>query len=811
MLADGLLTWRMLEVLRDAALQMQDAKDDGDEEAFRGFEAEWQREARAFLERQRGVKGEPAAKAKARYRTGARAWIVGVDKQLRSTIGSGLRRFVQPVSLEERGNPVSWPVLSVALDQGSDGWSAVMYLQRRANMNLIVMFDPSHRAWNDSKAALQQAGLWSAALLLQITMNLDHGPWRDGKWHSEVVQAAELYAQFKNPDQDAMLISLLEPILRGTGDIDSLSSPTVAFDIAQSLPEHFSSMHPKVSMTRWFGFVDTARAFLPKWHRRLLLQMLLCIETGVFNGDKQSDALGAVSFGGAASSSGERISTARESEEVKKLRLACKNTLELSTLVLGDAHLHRTCMLICAVLEPMREWQSQQSRALRSCPEVLAWYKQAALGHGWASLNAIAKLIEDDGVLADLGVGQLEPQDKLDNLSNISLSVVNEGRTSQATGGLIVALLGARLQTESCYTQGLPLRLAALLDEEAAPRVIADLKRDAEAWAVVKDIKGGFWKKVAARSPFALVFVQQVVEGLRSADWAMTRDLRQVLEGAFAGLGQTKVVEDGFQKERHCEAKNSNRRMALNRIWLSPVDMKVLGDTHRFEEIPFAKEQLPPGVRADDANSLYFSRAKDLSVPVPDLVSKTSATSWYSPAPQMFIGHVADMSLWRYCIQHKQTHLAEKSWLSVLLKGASICVRHTSQKQWFLAVASYSGVAAVGWPMRAVKLGGKTLYGLATDVQWSDTPFLHIISLDEWRAFSFEWAGPLELKISTGARPPQTRLLAVPDGPADSLLNVCAKKVRLKPCAGVKPGLCPMLLQWLGGCAAKPVQRSQVR
>lgn len=597
-----------------------------------------------------------------------------------------------------------------------------MYLQRRANINLVVMFDPGHRAWNDSKAALQQAGLWSAALLLQMTMDVDRGPWKDGKWFAEVAQASELFANFRQADQDPWLISLVEPILRDTGDLDSLSDPMVAAGIAQSLPEHFSRMQPKISMTRWFGFVDAAREFLPKWHRRLLVQMMLCLQTGVFQSDKASDSLAAVSLPSEASSSGERVSTSRESEEIRKLRLACRNTLELITLVPGDAHLHRTCKLICAVLEPMREWDTQQSRMLRSSPEALLWYKWESLGHGWASLNAIARLTHDQGTLADLGVGHVDSQVSPGGLSAVSLPLVNETRSARAFGDLVVGLLGARLQTESCYTQGLPLRLAGLLDEAAAPRVIQELWEDLRAWEMIRESKGHFWKRVKARSPFELVFVQQVVACLQLSDWSMTDGLKRVPEGVFSCPGQTKLIEDGFQKERHAESQNANRRMALSRIWLSPVELKVLGATHRYEDIPFATEPVPPGVRDEDTKSLFFSRAKDMSMPLPDLVSSSASTSWYSPTPQMYIGHESDMSLWRYLSRRNELHLGEKSWLSVLLKGARICVKHSSHDRWYLAVARYSGVAAVGWPMQQLSVGGKALYSLATQVDWSETP-----------------------------------------------------------------------------------------
>lgn len=218
--------------------------------------------------------------------------------------------------------------------------------------------------------------------------------------------------------------------------------------------------------------------------------------------------------------------------------------------------------------------------------------------------------------------------------------------------------------------------------------------------------------------------------------------------------------------------------MALTRIWLSPVEMQVLSGTHRFQVVPFATEHVPPGVRDDDAKTLFFNGTKDMSVALPDLVSGSASTSWYSPTPQMFIGHVADMSLWRHLVRRNELQLGEKSWLSVLLKGVRMCVRHSSHDRWYLAIASYSGVAAVGWPMQEIRIGAHTFYGLAAQLSWSDTPFLHIVNLSEWRAFSFEWAGPLHVKLMTKENQGSTRLFAVPDGAPGALLKICARKAR---------------------------------
>lgn len=504
----------------------------------------------------------------------------------------------------------------------------------------------------------------------------------------------------------------------------------------------------------------------------------------------------------AADGGGERVSTSKESEALRKMRAACRNTLELSTLVLADPHLHTTCRLIAAAMEPLRRWQSAQSKALRSCSEVLGWYQRQALGQGWACLNELVRLLSDPGVLSDLGVGRvLAGLSASSRLSRDDIVVINEDKVVTAYGDLILGLLGARLQTETCYTQALPLRLVSLLSDEAAPQAIEQLHKQYKAWQEVEALTSYFWKRVQLRSPFGLCFVQQVIELLAENKWAMSDKLAGVLRGAFSGLGQTKIVEDGFQKERHAESKNSNRRMALARSWMAPVNAEVLCGIHRFQEIDYDAEQVLPGTPSLDTRGLYYGRLKSASIQFPGLVS-SQAPKWYSPAPQMFAGHTADLSLYEHCADEKAHHLGHQSWLSVLLQGGNICIRRGDLGVWHLAVASYSGIATLGWPMEACHIGGRLMYKLRADVGSSDTPFMHIVSLDGWSAFTFSWWGPTRINVETGHAMTLPALYAVPDQEKGApLLHCVARKAHVA--SGVSPKLRtgpPRCKFWVNSC-----------
>ena len=62
---------------------------------------------------------------------------------------------------------MTWPLLTVAADRGTDGLCAMAYLRRALNINLDELPDPSHDVTNDVTLAIQRAGLWPHEVLMQ--------------------------------------------------------------------------------------------------------------------------------------------------------------------------------------------------------------------------------------------------------------------------------------------------------------------------------------------------------------------------------------------------------------------------------------------------------------------------------------------------------------------------------------------------------------------------------------------------------------------------------------------------------------------
>lgn len=66
-----------------------------------------------------------------------------------------------------------WDVLVLNIDQGSDGWSAQYFLRYGLCACVLVLIDPAHRSWKNSKLALQDAGLWGVVTVTIACLNGD--------------------------------------------------------------------------------------------------------------------------------------------------------------------------------------------------------------------------------------------------------------------------------------------------------------------------------------------------------------------------------------------------------------------------------------------------------------------------------------------------------------------------------------------------------------------------------------------------------------------------------------------------------------
>lgn len=758
--------------MRDANLQAEQAVEENNSVAIATGREEWYSQASEFWAAQAGRSELDGKKdGPKRYRSKAKAWVTACDHMLVTMTGAGLRHFAQPEE-GHRGDPERWPVLTICLDQGSDGWAGGMWLQHQAKVNCLLLFDVSHRGWNDACLALRSCGI----LLLQICMNLDHGPWQDGKWHKELREATSLYQSLATPHSCPMFAGLLGQILHDRGEDERIAEDGIADEVFSTLGDTISSMSIKASMCRWFGLVESGENYSRAWHTRLLIHIFLLQQLGILTNSLMTrvglslSASKDIQAGDLA-----KGTTARDVESVRQLGAKCRNSLELVTMVLLDPMMYQSLTIILAVLRPLRAFHSEQSKRLRSTKEALEWYIEQSLGKGFDILRQLAEMTSDHGVLFVAGIGK----DSVDaNAKNRSCSedpkVLREDKLADMFAGLIVALISRRLQVSFWYTHGLPGSFPKLLDLVEGARFLVHLKSCYEDYLAMKSLNYPFWKKLTARSPFNLILVQQIVEIAKGSGWTITEGLLHVVRQAWSTMGASKIIEDAWQRERFQEERDSvNRRVQLGKVWMNLVIKKVLPEVHRFEEIPYEHQPIGRGLKDLNIQALFHPKVKDATVGVRSIEGKSATAGWHSLSPTNYFGHVADLGLFRFCASNDKLHLGDKSWLAILLGCPNLIVKKRGSRA-YLAFASYSGIAGWGWPLVAEECRKRTIYRLDSTATPEDIAMLYIVDLEEWQATTFDWAGKLRMKVEFGWE--HAPLTIVPRYSFEGLLQAVARQ-----------------------------------
>jgi hypothetical protein len=449
----------------------------------------------------------------AKFRISARDWLAAADSMLKASAGVGLVDFIVTPAMEASVPPASWPGITVCIDQGTDGWSAVSFLGWKLGCNFLVLPDPSHRVWNDCMLSLKSSRLWGLTMVMAKVFGLDQGPWSDSKWYHESVEAVEVYMATSGGPTDSLFQELLPRILADMGQKERITESGIEVEVWQSLREAFRVKMQKVAMTRWFGWVSSARQMLALWHRRLLTYMYISLAQGWIQLGAAADfckMAAPTRVAQAADADPVELPTARDLAELEQLRKKCKNSLQMSSTMLADPEVRRLVQGVVLVFAPCEAWQSEQLRALQSVSGAATHYMNEANGASLLCLRGLAGLFSAIDFWQEVGCwapgarrpwAAEGPQHPL---------VLSDDATAQQLGSLIMDLVKNRFRSMVMFTRGLPWRLAGLLDVAKSGPILAWLQRLDEAWHTgVLQARGATWTRIRGRSLMQLKVVKQ--------------------------------------------------------------------------------------------------------------------------------------------------------------------------------------------------------------------------------------------------------------------------------------------------------------
>ena len=348
--------------------------------------------------------GKAAAKAKAKpqarrakqvQRKQAYRYLRTLDYLLLLALGCGLRAF-----LPDEPTPAGWahqPARVLNMDQGSPAFAITWYLEYHLGARFLCVRNAFHREWNDIRGAIRDAGLWWVILLTSLTFNLCYGPCNGSAWFEKLKGGAtELLAKQKVADP---LFQAFYPSICNDARQTVLGTEAHQAEVLQAMAtsEAFALKGHRVTLKRWFSWMDAADFHDRTWHQRLLVITSIGMELGVckslqdipfFGGlsafckrgspeeereKQEGEAVEGLARAakevGAASSSAEVKAPEgaglmqTEDNSLKKLRQSCSNTLYVAGAVLGREGLQTMARVVRVFAAPFLR-QPQCQRAL---------------------------------------------------------------------------------------------------------------------------------------------------------------------------------------------------------------------------------------------------------------------------------------------------------------------------------------------------------------------------------------------------------------------------------------------------------------
>ena len=177
----------MKDLFTGATLAVNNMAKNEEQEAAK---ASWKKMAEAYWSAQAGI-AEKETRSMKPERANALRWLAATEHMIVAACGWGWQKFQQPDDVAKRHpQPERWPVVTLSIDQGSDGWCAVQFMLS-LGINIALVNDVSHRTWNDCELGLRDADLWFTCTIFSTVLSIDAGPWSGSRWWEEAQEGAQ--------------------------------------------------------------------------------------------------------------------------------------------------------------------------------------------------------------------------------------------------------------------------------------------------------------------------------------------------------------------------------------------------------------------------------------------------------------------------------------------------------------------------------------------------------------------------------------------------------------------------------------------
>ena len=622
-------------------------------------------------------------------------------------------------------------LLVLCLDEGKQGWAASHFLTHGLNMNVLAIRDPIHRAVNDWKQAVKQAGLWCIINASTLAFNICYGPWGSESWWSKAKGAARSFINHTDTT-DPLFRWLENKISSATNDPFFELKPEILEESLESKGEH-------VSLCRWFSWVKAAREHMPMWWPRLAALITAGLETKLF--DTNHDFLAFRSTAPALknqeflekldtcqtagfiphqdSMPDSRVHTTQHQDpDVKKIRQASKNTLHACCRVMADDIIYQKCMFIMMASIPFHDDHGALTKTIAHGPQAtLQLYASWSFGSWLPAVRKCAAILTDLDALSRCSL-TVTPSVQLEHESSYVLAKFEDYQCQQLNQ-LVLRLMSNRIQSMLWHTDDIPGLLASLCHDNPDFQLVG-LQRVSGVVQCLRAASAStipFASKRAASSSLHIPAVAEIVAGLEDFT-IVPSHIKDRLKFIFSGYGSTEIIEKLFRFLRvEVEYKNINHKVSREKRFSQTVKSNVM------EMLGHKDNMLQTGAPGQSIGSkLDETLFKPTTLRTKYLSLIASRRSWPSPTPHKIAEKHGDIALFQLLAPAKGPYKwqdAIKSWHSSLLIPGKI-YKPSRQESWScihsfcgqpmsslldaagFIILSRLGPAALAWPLEEV-------------------------------------------------------------------------------------------------------------
>ena len=396
---------------------------------------------------------------------------------------------------------------------------------------------------------------------------------------------------------------------------------------------------------------------------------------------------------------------AQGNEELRLLRKRCNNALSVAAAIMAKDNMQMYCKLVLVLTTPMYDCHAENARGARSPEGVLSFYRQSAQGGYLDALHKVREKLEDTHILGHIGFSVDWARLKKQPPRARALLQADEDSMASEAWALACQNMRHRLNSMAWHSSAWPGKLALFSspDVDVCETAFEDLRESWEAFKNAKDLskKDTSLLKLVSKSWWSTRLLREVAEWCFEGppmpleeNLTMLRDLAAVV---FTGFGQTKVVEDVFNRLRDREERDvRNKKISLRRQWHCAIGEQVL-QLHQREEIETPPLESTAGTERDKLGGSTFSyKNEQLSV---DGSSMLGRATWPTFTPQAVQAQAAECSLMRVCHDSGEWALASGSWRCVFVP-LGVVIRAKATNKFYMSLGQIGYTALQCWALQ---------------------------------------------------------------------------------------------------------------